>query len=495
MLDRISQDEDSAEGEIPKIKASIHSDGASEEETEDEEEEGEETEEEEGEDTTPLSRPHQLVRSRKSPIILLLTTDSLQTSFYTPQVSRTSTSAFKSHLRMSVGGKLTAAEDPSDLESARRHLEALRKLPRPVLIRVPGEEDDGAPTTFAAPVPVTPGRAKLKPRLSSILKPLPELGSSPTRQVNFSNGLTDDEDDWDPSTPKAKDTEAFSTGARLQEVMRQVQDARRRESIREARRSFAPGELFGIGAVSVVNGEIKDEEMVGEDENKDAPTPKVVLPSATHVPATPNYAGVPGLFKDPPPPPKTPSFQGITKLFSNPTIPSVTPAYEGVKSIFASPPPPPPALESKGEVEDIEMADDQEEERIEVKTPANKGRRVKKSTPVTVQMQEEPPVPKSTRRGQKAAAPAVALEEVQEPTPAVPKRRTRSQSVEATEDVMVVPASATRSRRGRTPALEETEETGKATPAVSRTSKRGKRVAVVAEEPPLEIIDEGIQVR
>jgi len=398
---------------------------------------------------------------------------------------------------MSVGGKLTGGEDPSDLESARRHLEAMRKLPRPVLVRVPGDEDD-APTT-AALTPVTPGRAKPKPRLSSILKPLPELGSSPTRQATFLNGLTDDEDDWDPSTPKAKDIEAFNTGARLQEVMRRVQDARRRESIREARRSFAPGELFGIGAVSVVDGETKDEEMVGDDETEDAPTPKAILTSTTHVPATPNYVGVPGLFKNPPPPPKTPSFQGVTRLFSNPIIPAETPAYEGVTSIFASPPPPPPALECQDAAEDVKMADVQDEERIEVKTPANKGRRVKKGTPATVQTKqevgEEPPVPKSTRRGQKAATPAVEPEKVQEPTPAVSKRTTRSQSVEATEEVAAAPASATRSRRGRTPALDGMEETVKATPVVSRTSKRGKKAVVVVEESPLEIIDEDIYVR
>jgi len=400
---------------------------------------------------------------------------------------------------MSVGGNLTGGEDLSNLESARRHLEAMRKLPRPVLIRVPGDGDEDALTTPAAPVPVTPGRAKTNRRLSSILKPLPELGSSTTRQATFFNGLTDDEDDWDPSTPRAKDIEAFSTGARLQEVMRQVQDARRRESIREARRSFAPGELFGIGAASVVSWEKKDDEMLGEDETKDVLTPKAILADATHAPATPNYVGVPGLFKNPPPQPMTPSFQGITKLFSNPTIPAATPAYEGVKSIFASPPPPPPALEPKNEAEDIEMADVQEEEKIEVNTPANKGRTMKKSTPATVQAQEEeceePPVPKSTRRGKKAAAPAVELEEVQEPTPAVSKRKTRSRSVEATEELAAVPASATRSRRGRTPAIEETEETEMATPAVSRTSKRGKKAAMIVEEPPLEILDEDIQVR
>jgi hypothetical protein len=353
---------------------------------------------------------------------------------------------------MSVGGNLTGGEDPSDLESARRHLEAMRKLPRPVLIRVPDHGDEDAPTTSAPPVPVTPGRAKTKPRLSSILKPLPELGSSTIRPATFLNGLTDDEDDWDPSTPKAKDTEGFNTGARLQEVMRQVQDARRRESIREARRSFAPAELFGIGAVSVVSGETKDEEMLGEDETKDVPTSKAVLGNATHPPATPNYVGIPSLFKNPPPQPTTPSFQGFTKLFSNSTIPAATPAYEGVKSIFASPPPPPPALEPKKVVDDIEMVDVQEEERAEAETPASKGRTMKKSTPATVQTQqgecEEPPVPKSTRRGQKMATPAVELEEVREFTPAVSKRKTRSQSVEATE---VVPASVTRSRRGRTP--------------------------------------------
>lgn len=400
---------------------------------------------------------------------------------------------------MSVGGNLAGGEDPSDLESARRHLDAMRKLPRPVLIHVPGDGDGDTPTTSAAPVPVTPGRNKTKPRLSSILKPLPELGSSMTRQATFLNGLTDDEDDWDPSTPKAKDIEAFNTGARLQEVMRQVQDARRRESIREARRSFAPGELFGIGAVSVVSGETKDSEMVGEDETKDTPIPQAVFTNATHVPETPNYVGVPGLFKNPPSQPKTPSFQGITKLFSNPTIPAATPIYEGVKSIFASPSPPPPPLKLKNEAEDIEMVDVQEEERIEVKTPVNKGRRMKKSTPATVLTQqgecEEPPVPKSTRRGQKAATPAVELEEDQDPTPAVSKRKTRSQSVEVSEEVVAVPASATRSRRGRTPALEETEETVRATPAVSRTSKRGKKAAVIVEEPHLEIIDEDIQVR
>ena len=193
---------------------------------------------------------------------------------------------------MSVGGKLIGGEEPSDLESARRHLEAMRKLPRPVLIRVSDDQDEDAPTTSTAPGPVTPGRAKPKPRLSSILKPFPELGSSPTRQATSLNWLTDDEDDWDPSTPKAKDTEAFNTGARLQEVMRQVQVARRRESIREARRSFAPGELFGIGAVNVGSEETKDEEMVGEDETTDAPTPKAVLTSATHVPATPDRKSV-----------------------------------------------------------------------------------------------------------------------------------------------------------------------------------------------------------
>jgi len=403
---------------------------------------------------------------------------------------------------MSVGGKLAGGEDPSDLESARRHLEAMRKLPRPVLIRVPDGEDDDAPATSAAPMPVTPGRAKPKPRLSSILKPLPELGSSPTRQNTFSNRFTDDEDDWDPSTPKAKDIEAFNTGARFREVMRQVQDARRRESIREARRSFAPGELFGIGVASVVSEETKDQEMVGEDEPEDAPTPKPVLTSATHVSATPNYTGIPGLFRNPPPPPKTPSFQGITHLFSNPTIPAATPAYEGVKSIFASPPPPPPALETKAEAEDIEMVDVQEEgivEVKEVKTPANKGRRGKKSTPATIQTQqeevEELPVPKSTKRGRKAATPVVEPEEVQEPIPAVSKRRTRSQSVEPMEEVVAIVVSAPRSRRGRTPALEETEETVKATPVVSRASKRGKKPAVVVEEPPLEAIDEDIQVR
>ena len=402
---------------------------------------------------------------------------------------------------MSVGGKPTGSEDPSDLESARRHLEAMRKLPRPLLVRVPDDEDDDARTTSAAPVPVTSVRGKPKPRLSSILKPLPELGSSPTRRTTFSNRFTDDEDDWDPSTPKATDIEAFNTGARLQEVMRQVQDARRRESIREARRSFAPGELFGIGVVSAVGGETKDEEMIGEDEPKDAPTPKAALTSSTHVPATPNYTGVPSLFKNPPPPPKTPSFQGITHLFSHPTVPVATPAYEGVKSIFASPPPPPPALATKHEAEDIEMADIQEEERIEikeVKTPANKGRRLKESTPATVlvrQEDEELPVPKSTRRGQKAVTPALEPEEIQEPTPAVSKRRTRSQSVEPTEEVIAVPASATRSRRGRTPVPEETEEIVMVTPAGSRVSKRGKKAAVVMEEPPLEVIDEDIQVR
>ena len=406
---------------------------------------------------------------------------------------------------MSVGGQLTGGEDPSDLKSARRHLEAMRKLPRPLLVRVPDDEDDDARTTSTAPVPVTPGHAKPKPRLSSILKPLPELGSSPTRQAIFSNRFMDDEDDWDPSTPKAKDVEAFNTGARLQEVMRQVQVARRRESIREARRSFAPGELFGIGVMSAVSGETKDEEMVSEDdEPKDAPTPKAVLITAPDVPATPNYTGVPGLFKNPPQPPKTPSFQGITHLFSNPAVPIATPAYDGVKSIFASPPPPPPMLETKDKAEDIEMAEVQvqvqEQERIEikeVKTPANKGRRVKNSTPATVQTRqedEELPVPKSTRRGQKAVIPALEPEEIQEPTPAGSKRRTRSQSVEPAEEV-VVPASATRSRRGRTPALDETEETVMATPAGSRTSKRGKKAAVVVEEPPLEVIDEDIQVR
>lgn len=395
---------------------------------------------------------------------------------------------------MSVGGKLTGGEEPSDLESARRHLEAMRKLPRPVLIRVPGDKDGDVPTTSTAPVPVTPGRAKPKPRLSSILKPFPELGSSPTRQATSLNGLTDDEDDWDPSTPKAKDIEAFNTGARLQEVMRQVQVARRRESIREARRSFAPGELFGIGAVSVGSEETKNEEMVGEDETTDAPTPKAALTSTTHVPATPTYVGVPGLFKNPPPLPKTPSFQGITKLFSNPTMPAATPAYEGVKSIFTTPPPPPPALESKTEGEDIEMAHVQEEEN-ELKTPVSDGRRMKKSTPAIVQTKqegEEIPVPKPTGQAQQAATPAVELEEVQEPTPAVSKRRTRSQSVEVTEEV---PTSTTRSRRGRTPAHEEMEGEATVTPAVSRTSKRGKKAAVVVEEPPLEIIDEDIQVR
>ena len=403
---------------------------------------------------------------------------------------------------MSVGGRLAGGENPSDLESARRHLEAMRKLPRPLLVRVPDDEDedDDARATAAAPGPVTPGRSKPKPRLSSILKPLPELGSSPTRQTTFSNRFTDDEDDWDPSTPKAKDIEAFNTGARLQEVMRQVQVARRRESIREARRSFAPGELFSIGVASAAGGETKDEEMVGEDEPKDTPTPEAVLTSATHIPSTPNYTGVPGLFKNPPPPPKTPSLQGITHLFSNPTVPAATPAYEGVKSIFASPPPPPPALETKGEAEDIEMADVQEEERVEVKevkTPANKGRRVKKSTPATIQTEqedEELPVPKSTRRGQKAVTPTLEVEETQEPIAAVSKR-TRSQSVEPTEEVIAVPASATRSRRGRTPVLEETEESVKATPAGSRASKRGKKAAVVVEDPPLEVIDEDIQVR
>ena len=402
---------------------------------------------------------------------------------------------------MSVGSKLTGGEDPSDLESARRHLEAMRKLPRPLLVRVPDDEDDDAHTTSTATVPVTPGRAKPKPRLSSILKPLPELGSSPTRQAIFSNRFIDDEDDWDPSTPKEKDVEAFNTGARLQEVMRQVQVARRRESIREARRSFAPGELFGIGVMSAVSGETKDEEMVSEDnEPKDAPTPKAVLITATHVPATPNYTGIPGLFKNPPQPPKTPSFQGITHLFSNPAVPTATPAYDGVKSIFASPPPPPPTLETKAEAEDIEMAEVQEQERIEikeVKTPANKGRRVKNSTPATVQTRqedEELPVPKSTKRGQKAVIPALEPEEIQELNPAGSKRRTRSQSVEPAEEV-VVPASATRSRRGRTPALEETEETVKATPAGNRASKRGKKAAVVVEDPPLEVIDEDIQVR
>ena len=398
---------------------------------------------------------------------------------------------------MSVGGKITGDEDPSDLESARRQLEAIRKLPRPVLIRAPDDSDDGAPTASAAPVPTTPGRTKSRPRLSSILKPLPELGSSPTRQTTFSNRLTDDEDDWDPSTPKAKDIEAFNTGTRLQEVMRQVQHARRRESIREARRSFAPEELFGIG---IVGTETKDEEMVGENETKDAPTPKAIFTSATHVPATPNYTGVPGLFKNPPLPPKTPSFQGVTRLFSNPAIPAATPAYDGVKSIFASPPPLPPALETRGEAEDIEMADVQEEERVEtkeVKTPANKGRKVKKSTSAAVQTQQdevEHPVPKSTKRGRKVATPAVEPEEIPEPTPTVSKRRTRSQSVEPTEEV-AVPATATRSRRGRTPALEETEETVQATPTVNRASKRGKKAAVVVEEPPLEVIDEDIQVR
>jgi len=73
MSNTTSQDEDPAEDEIPKAKASIHSDEASEEETE--EEEGEEGESgEEDEDTAPLSGRHQLVRSRESPIILLSTT-------------------------------------------------------------------------------------------------------------------------------------------------------------------------------------------------------------------------------------------------------------------------------------------------------------------------------------------------------------------------------------------------------------------------------------
>ena len=65
MPNRTSQDEDSAEDSIPKVKPSIQSDEASEEE---------ETEDEEDEDTAPLSRPHQLVRSRGSPFILLPTT-------------------------------------------------------------------------------------------------------------------------------------------------------------------------------------------------------------------------------------------------------------------------------------------------------------------------------------------------------------------------------------------------------------------------------------
>lgn len=64
MPDRSSQDEDSAEDEVPKVKASIHSDEPSEEETEDEEDE----------ETSNFSHPHQLVRSRRSPLILLPTT-------------------------------------------------------------------------------------------------------------------------------------------------------------------------------------------------------------------------------------------------------------------------------------------------------------------------------------------------------------------------------------------------------------------------------------
>jgi len=65
---RVSQDEDSTEDEVSQAQALIHSEEASEEETEGEEDE-------EDEDAIPLSRPHQLVRSRESSFILLPTTD------------------------------------------------------------------------------------------------------------------------------------------------------------------------------------------------------------------------------------------------------------------------------------------------------------------------------------------------------------------------------------------------------------------------------------
>ena len=62
MPDGKSQDADSAKDEIPEVIASMHSEEEENEAEEDEEEE----EEEEEEGVAPPSRPHQLVRPRKT---------------------------------------------------------------------------------------------------------------------------------------------------------------------------------------------------------------------------------------------------------------------------------------------------------------------------------------------------------------------------------------------------------------------------------------------
>ena len=86
MPNRTSQDEDSAEDDVPIVNASIHSDEPSEQETEDEEDE-EDAEDEEDEETSTLSRPHQLVRSRRSPLIILPTTTFADFIPYTPSLT------------------------------------------------------------------------------------------------------------------------------------------------------------------------------------------------------------------------------------------------------------------------------------------------------------------------------------------------------------------------------------------------------------------------